>query len=428
MSVPTATFDDLVVTEPGRLWTRGRRIGVGLIVAGAAAAVGFGALAKGEQARFTLTDDPSGAAVAIGGRAGAIAFGVLAVIAGAALFLPAAQRWFAWLLGGGIVGIVLSFLCWQISAAPAGLNFMPLVDIVRGTFLAALPLIFGALAGVLCERSGVVNVAIEGQLLTGAFFGALVGSIAGSAWAGLFGGIVGGVLISALLAWFSIRYLVDQVVLGVVLNLLALGLTGFVYEQLMRPDAQKYNQPPKFPVWEVPLLSDIPVLGPALFTGTIFLFLGLALVIVINVALFRTRWGLRTRSVGEHPAAADTVGIKVLRLRYRNVLLAGVVAGIGGAYFTLALVGQFSKNMVGGKGFIALAALIFGRWSPIGALFAALFFGFADKLSGYLPNVGSPIPSEFLAMLPYLATVLAVAGLVGRVRAPAADGKPYVKG
>ncbi|MDT5024152.1 MAG: ral nucleoside transport system permease protein, partial [Micromonosporaceae bacterium] len=205
-------------------------------------------------------------------------------------------------------------------------------------------------------------------------------------------------------------------------------LTGFIYAQVMRPDAQRYNQPPKFPVWEIPLLSKIPVIGPAIFTGNLFLFLGLSLVVVINVALFRTRWGLRTRSVGEHPAAADTVGIKVLRVRYRNVLLAGVVAGLGGAFFTLGLVGQFSENMISGKGFIALAALIFGRWNPIGALLAALFFGFADKLAGYLAGISSPIPSDFLAMLPYLATILAVAGLVGKVRAPAADGKPYVKG
>ena len=422
------TYDDVVVAEPTRLWTRERKVGAVLVASGIAATVGFGALATGEDARFTLTEDPTGPAVAINGMVGAILFGLVAVAAGGALFVPAARRWFAWLLGVAIVGVVLSFLCWQISAAPPNLNFMPLVDIVRGTFLFALPLIFGALAGVLCERSGVVNVAIEGQLLTGAFAGALLGSIAASVWAGLIGGILGGMLISALLAWFSIRYLVDQVVLGVVLNLFAIGLTGFIYEQLMRPNASQYNQPPRFPVWELPLLSDIPVIGPAIFTGNLFLFLGLALVVVLNVALFRTRWGLRTRSVGEHPAAADTVGVKVLRLRYRNVLLAGAVAGIGGAYFTLGLVGQFGKNMVGGKGFIALAALIFGRWSPTGALFAALFFGFADKLSGYLAGIASPIPSEFLAMLPYLATVLAVAGLVGRVRAPAADGKPYIKG
>jgi ABC-type uncharacterized transport system permease subunit len=424
----TVTFDDVVVTEPARFWTRQRKVGTGLAVSGAIATTLFGALATAQAARFTLTERPDGPGVSIDGRIGAIIFGVIAVLAGAGMLAPAPKRWFTALLGVGIVGVVLSFLCWQISSAPAGLNFMPLVDIVRGTFIGALPLIFGALAGVLCERSGVVNVAIEGQLLAGAFGGALVGTIAASAWVGLIGGILGGVLISALLAWFSIRYLVDQVVLGVVLNLLALGLTGFIYEQVMRPEAQRYNQPPKFPVWEIPLLSKIPVLGPAIFTGNLFLFLGLILVVVINLALLRTRWGLRTRSVGEHPAAADTVGIKVLRLRYRNVLLAGVVAGLGGAFFTLGLVGQFSKNMISGKGFIALAALIFGRWNPTGALLAALFFGFADKLAGYLAGISSPIPSDFLAMLPYLATILAVAGLVGKVRAPAADGKPYVKG
>ncbi len=422
------TFTDLVVAEPTRFWTRERRSGAGFVVAGALATLGFGAAATGQAVRFTLTEVPEGAAISVNGTLGAILFGLIAVLAGVLMWLPAAQRWYSWLVGAGIVAVVIASLCWQISSAPPGLNFMPLVDIVRGTFLGALPLIFGALAGVLCERSGVVNVAIEGQLLTGAFAGALVGTVAANAWIGIVGGILGGMLISALLAWFSIRYLVDQVVLGIVLNLFALGLTGFIYEQVMRPDALKYNQPPKVPVWQIPLLSKIPVLGPAIFTGPVFLFLGLALVVVINVGLFRTRWGLRTRAVGEHPAAADTVGINVLLVRYRNVLLAGAVAGTGGAYFTLSLVGQFTKNMISGKGFIALAALIFGRWSPTGALLAALFFGFADKLSGYLTSINSPIPGDFLAMLPYLATIFAVAGLVGRVRAPAADGKPYVKG
>jgi ABC-type uncharacterized transport system permease subunit len=217
------------------------------------------------------------------------------------------------------------------------------------------------------------------------------------------------------------------VVMGIVLNLLALGLTGFLYERLMQTDQQTYNQPPHFGTWEIPLLSDIPVIGPAIFRGNIFLYLALVLVVVIQFALFRTRWGLRTRSVGEHPTAADTLGVRVLGLRYRNVLLAGAVAGIGGASYTLLLF-SFTKNMIGGKGFIALAALIFGRWSPTGALLAALFFGFADQLGAYLSAINSVIPSQFLAMLPYLATILAVAGLVGRVRAPAADGKPYIKG
>lgn len=419
------------VVVPVRFWTRERTVGVGLVVAGTLAAVGFGALATGAQARFTLTENPAGSALAIDGRPGAILFGVVAGLAGAVLSaipdIAARRRLLGPLLAVGIVGCVLSFLCWQISAAPPSLNFMPMVDIARGTFLFSLPLVFGALAGVLCERSGVVNVAIEGQLLAGAFGGALVGTIAGSAWLGLFGGVVGGVLVSVLLAWLAISYQVDQVVLGVVLNLLAVGLTGFLYEQVMRADPTRYNQPPRFPAWEVPKLSDVPVLGPALFTGSLFHYVAFALVILLNVALFRTRWGLRTRAVGEHPAAADTVGINVLRLRFRNVTLAGVVAGIGGAYFTLGLVGQFGKNMVGGKGFIALAALIFGRWNPVGALWAALLFGFADKLAGYLAGISSPIPSEFLSMLPYLATIFAVAGLVGRVRAPAADGLPYVK-
>ncbi|WP_088977347.1 ABC transporter permease [Micromonospora coxensis] len=423
MAVPdvaTATVDE-------GFWTRNRKVGAALLALGVLAAVLFGALATDQQARFTLSETEGGAALEINGTIGAILFGVIAAAAGGALLAGVPKRWFTLVLGVGLVTFVLSFLCWQVSAAPEGRNFMPMVNIVRGTFILALPLIFGALAGVLCERSGVVNVAIEGQLLMGAFSGALFGSLFNSVWVGLVAAAIGGAFISLLLAVFAIRYLVDQVVMGVVLNLLAVGITGFLYERLMQTNAEKYNSAPRFTNWEIPLLEDIPVIGPALFRGNLFLYLGLLLVLVIHIALFRTRWGLRTRSVGEHPTAADTLGVKVLGLRYRNVLLAGVVAGIGGASYTLALY-SFTKNMIGGKGFIALAALIFGRWSPTGALLAALFFGFADQLATYLGAIGSSIPSQFLAMLPYLATILAVAGLVGRVRAPAADGKPYVKG
>ncbi|MFC7548320.1 ABC transporter permease [Plantactinospora sp. GCM10030261] len=424
----TVAVEDVAVAPVDQgYWTRCRKAGAGLTAAGVLAAAVFGPLATDERARFTLSEDAGGAALSINGTLGAVLFGVLAVAAGVALFLVGTRRWLVPLLVLGIGMVVLSFLCWQVSAAPAGQNFMPMVNIVRGTFILALPLIFGALAGLLCERSGVVNVAIEGQLLMGAFSAALFGSISQNMWVGLLAGAVGGSLISVLLAVFAIRYLVDQVVIGVVLNLLALGLTGFLYERLMQTEAQRYNSAPHFPAWEIPLLSDIPVIGPALFRGNIFLYVGLLLVLVIHLALFRTRWGLRTRSVGEHPTAADTLGVKVLALRYRNVTLAGMVAGIGGASYTLAAF-TFSKNMIGGKGFIALAALIFGRWSPTGALLAALFFGFADQLSTYLSLINSVIPSQFLAMLPYLATILAVAGLVGRVRAPAADGKPYIKG
>jgi ABC-type uncharacterized transport system permease subunit len=423
MAVPEVA---VTVVDEG-FWTRARKTGGVLLALGVLAAVLFGALATGQQARFTLSETEGGAALEINGTVGAILFGVVAAAAGAALLVGVPKRWFTLVLGVGLVAFVLSFLCWQVSAAPEGRNFMPLVNVMRGTFILALPLIFGALAGVLCERSGVVNVAIEGQLLMGAFSGALFGSISGSVWVGLVAAAIGGALISLLLAVFAIRYLVDQVVMGIVLNLLAVGVTGFLYERLMQTEAAKYNSAPRFSNWEIPLLKDIPLIGPALFRGNIFLYLGLLLVLVIHLGLFRTRWGLRTRSVGEHPTAADTLGVKVLRLRYRNVIMAGLVAGVGGASYTLALY-SFTKNMIGGKGFIALAALIFGRWSPTGALLAALFFGFADQLATYLGAIGSSIPSQFLAMLPYLATILAVAGLVGRVRAPAADGKPYIKG
>lgn len=416
------------VAEPVRFWTRERKVGAGLVLAGSLAALVFGPLATDRDARFTLAETTTGSSVGIGGTAGAVLFGLVAVVAGGALILPQGRRWFGWLLGGGIVAVVVSFLCWQMSQAPAGLNVMPLGDVARSTLRLALPLILGALAGVLCERSGVINIAIEGQFLAGAFAAAMVATLAASVWAGIIAAAFGGLLIAAILAVLSIRYLVDQVVLGIVLDVFALGLTGFLYEQLMAREQTRYNQPPLVPTWEVPGLADIPILGPTLFKANIFVYGALALVVIVQVGLFRTRWGLRTRSVGEHPTAADTVGVKVLGLRYRNVLLGGLVAGFGGAYFTLLSTTNFNKGMTSGAGFIALAALIFGRWSPVGSLLAALFFGFSSALAFYLGAIGSPIPSQFLNMLPYLATIVAVAGLVGRVRAPAADGRPYVKG
>ena len=419
----TATVEDLTeATAPNRFWNRQRRLGAALVIIGLIAAVIFGSLAESATARFTLSEDAEGAALSINGQLGAVLFGVVTVAAGGALLAGVARRWQNVLLTLGIVTFVLSFLCWQVAG-----KFLPLVDTASGSLELALPLILGALAGVLCERSGVVNVAIEGQFLMGAFGAALVGTLATSVWAGLISAVVGGVIIAAMLAWLAIRFLVDQVVVGIVLNLFALGVTGFLYERLMQPDALKYNSPPRLPEWRIPGLADIPVVGPVLFETNLLVWLALILVLAIHFALTRTRWGLRTRAVGEHPTAADTVGIRVRGLRYMNVLLGGVVAGIGGAYFTLVSTSAFNKNMTAGAGFIALAALIFGRWTPFGALGAALFFGFAQKLASYLSAVGSPVPNQFLNMLPYIATIIAVAGLVGRVRAPAADGQPYIK-
>jgi general nucleoside transport system permease protein len=418
-----------VTAREGGLWTRSRKSGASYLVLGVAAAALFGTLAPGgSTARFVLSEDAGGAALSVPGPAGAITFGLLAAVAGAALLSAAGARWFGWLTGVALAGLLGSFLCWQVSAAPAGREFMPMIDIAHGTVIAAVPLIFGALAGVLCERTGVINVAIEGQFVVGAFAAAMVTTLAASVWFGLLAAAIAGLLLAALLAVFSIRYLVDQVVLGVILIALGVGLTGFLYERVMQPAQDIYNSPTALPKWRIPLLSDIPILGPVLFRSSILVYLALLLVVVVQIGLFQTRWGLRVRSVGEHPTAADTVGIRVLFIRYRNVLMAGVVAGLGGSYFVLENGFQFTKGITAGKGFIALAALIFGRWSPVGALFAALFFGFADKLQVYLQSIGSAIPSQFLSMTPYLLTILAVAGFVGRVRAPAADGKPYVKG
>jgi simple sugar transport system permease protein len=416
----TTVADRVEITAPIRFWDRQRRLGAGLLLIGLVGTIVFGALAKSATARFTLSEDAQGAAWSINGKVGAILFGVLTVAAGGVLLAGLARRWQTALLGAGIVAFVLSFLCWQVAG-----QFLPMVDTASGTLQIAVPLILGALAGVLGERSGVVNVAIEGQFLMGAFGAALVGTMATSVWAGLISAAIGGVIIAAMLAVLAIRFLVDQVVVGIVLNLFALGVTGFLYERLMQPNAQSYNLPPTLPEWRIPGLADIPVLGPVLFDTNFLVWLALVLVVVVHFALGRTRWGLRTRAVGEHPTAADTVGIRVRGLRYVNVLLGGLIAGAGGAYFSLVSTSSFQKNMTSGAGFIALAALIFGRWTPFGALGAALFFGFAQKLATYLSAVGSPVPSQFLNMLPYLATLVAVAGLVGRVRAPAADGQPY---
>lgn len=322
----------------------------------------------------------------------------------------------------GVVG-VFAFLVW---AAAGGL--VPVSSLLFGAVSLSVPLVFGALGGVIGERVGVVNVAIEGQLLLGAFSAALLSSITGNPFVGLVGAMIGGVLVSLVLAAFAIKYFVDQVIVGVVLNVLVTGLTGFLYGALLVPNEIELNRPERFGRIEIPLLSDIPILGPVLFNQTFIVYLMYITVAVVAWGLYRTRWGLRLRAVGEHPQAADTVGIKVNATRFWNVTLAGAIAGVGGAYFTLVSVPQFGKEMTAGLGFIALAAVIFGRWDPIRATLAALLFGFATNLQNLLTILKTPIPSEFMLMLPYVVTILAVAGFAGQIRGPAASGKPYIKG
>jgi general nucleoside transport system permease protein len=316
---------------------------------------------------------------------------------------------------------IVGLLVWASAGASVSL-----IALARGTLFAAVPIAFGAMSGVLCERSGVINIAIEGQFLFAAFTAAVVASLLGSAWWGLIGGVAAGALIGLMLAALTIRYQADQIVSGVVLIVLATGVTSFLTSQVLAENAS-WNAPVRFTATPIPLLGDIPIIGPVLFRQTVLVYLMLATVVVLTFALFRTPWGLRLRAVGEHPEAADTVGIAVLGTRYRAVMLGGVLAGIGGSWFTLEAASQFSKEMTAGRGFIALAAMLVGRYHPVGALGAALLFGFADALATILQRLPVPIPSTLLRAAPYVLTILVVAGLVGRLRVPAADGKPYIK-
>jgi ABC-type uncharacterized transport system permease subunit len=328
-----------------------------------------------------------------------------------------------WLVSLFAIALLVCFLTW----AAAG-GTLPVVGLLAGSLALAVPLIFGALGGVLGERAGVVNIAIDGQLLAGAFAAALCGSITGSPWAGLVAAMLAGALVALVLGVFAITYLVDQVIVGVVLNVLVIGVTSFMFSQVLSVNTEDLNSPPRFSGWDIPVIGDIPLIGPIFFRQTAIVYLLYIIVPLVAWALYRTRWGLRVRAVGEHPKAADTVGIKVNLTRYRTVLLAGAIAGMGGAFYTLVSVPQFNREMTGGAGYIALAAVIFGKWDPIRATLAALLFGFAQNLQGVLSVLGSPVPSQLMLMLPYVVTIFAVAGLVGRSRPPAADGIPYEKG
>ena len=327
-----------------------------------------------------------------------------------------------WLVIVWVAVLMIGFLAW----AAAG-STLPMIGLLGGALALATPLIFGALGGVIGERAGVVNIAIEAQLLAGAFSAAVAASLAGTPWAGLVAAMVAGMLVALVLGVFTITYFVDQVIVGVVLNVLVIGLTTFLFRQVLAPNTETLNSPETFNAVAIPGLSEIPVIGPILFRQSFIVYLMYVVVALVWFGLYRTRWGLRLRSVGEHPQAADTVGIKVAATRYRAVLLAGAVAGLGGAFYTLVSVPRFNQEMTAGAGFIALAAVIFGKWDPIRATLAALLFGFATNLQGVLSVIGSPVPSQFMLMLPYIVTIFAVAGLVGRSRAPAADGEPYIK-
>lgn len=405
-----------------RLKRRNTVIGVVLIVM---AAVVVGLFGPGAEGLATFKLSTPRAAVAVQPLVLPVkivvwfAAGAIGLIGLRLLVRNNARRTNLW-LGICLVFFIIAFLTWATAD-----KSMSLIGLLQATIVRAVPIAFAGLSGVLCERVGVINIGIEGMLMAGAFTGAVAGSLLGG-WGGLLAATLVGTSLGLLLAVLTVTYRLDQIIAGVVINMLVLGLTSYATSQILVVH-RELNQAPVFRPIAIPILSDIPVLGPLLFSHNIFVYGALIALVVSTYYLFHTRWGLRARSVGEHPRAADTLGIDVYQVRYINVALGGAVAGFGGAWFTLGAVGQFDENITAGRGFIGLAAMIFGRWHPLGVLAAALIFGFADTLQQKLVILRTPVPSEFLAMAPYIATIIVVAGLVGRAHPPAADGHPYIK-
>ncbi len=315
-----------------------------------------------------------------------------------------------------------------------------ITGILHAALIAATPIALGAYCGVFCERAGVVNIGIEGMMLTAALTSQLTAQYIGSGWRGtplepwglVLGSIVGiatGALLGALHAVLSIRFRVDQIISGTVINIGAIGVTGALYNVFLAGGIAGGVpvSPGTFPVIRIPVLKDIPILGPVLFENQPIVFAMLVITLATHYVLFYTPWGLRTRSVGEHPRAADTLGINVYAMRYINVIIGGALAGLAGTWFTLEWIGVFNLLMTGGRGFISLAAMIFGKWTAFGSFGAALLFGLAQALQIRVQVSGSAIPFQFLVMAPYILTMLVLAGFVGRATPPAADGKVYEK-
>lgn len=339
------------------------------------------------------------------------------------------RRWLALVIASWVIASFAALLEGQVAN---------LTGVLAGTLALAAPITLGAFAGILSERSGILNIAIEGKFLIGACTAAVTASLfkiamgpeANMALAA-FGGVVcaafASMLVALLLAWLGIRWKVDQIIAGIVINIGALGITNFLFLRVLAKNTQ-YNTPPTVETVELPVLGDIPVIGPILFNQTPYLYFTILVMIAFWYMLFRTRWGLRLRASGEKPSAAGTVGIDVIRIRYRALMLGGLLAGIGGSSLSLASAGSFQMNMAAGRGYIALAAVIFGAWHPVYAFGAALVFGFADSSQALLSILGVDVPPQLLNSVPYIVTIVVVAGVVGRVRGPAAAGQPYDQG
>ena len=409
-------------------YTRARLVpGLLLIGAGLLILLLFGLrLESGQQATFGLTPIGDTNVIPVPDLVLAVqpAIYILVIIT---VFLGAWQLARGIRSTGALVGIVAfcfvaAFLIWATKG-----QSMNLVGMLNTSLVRATPIALAALCGVICERSAVVNIAIEGIMLMSAQAAVVAATLTHNLYIGLLAAILMGSIVSALHAVLVIRFKVDQIISGVAINIFGTGATSFIASRFLEKNIDLLNNSGIFPIVSIPLLSKIPILGPVLFENTPIVYLTIFLVIALYVLLFYTPWGLRTRAVGEHPKAADTLGINVYLTRYVNVILGGVIAGIGGAYFTIGSVGRFDQIMTAGKGFIGLAAMIFGNYHPVGAFAASLIFGFADSLQVKMQILRIPIPTEFLQMAPYIVTMIVLAGVVGRVHPPAADGQPYEK-
>jgi len=301
-----------------------------------------------------------------------------------------------------------------------------LIALLSASIRLCVPILFAALGGMYSELSGVSNIGLEGIMLVGAFTGVVGSYYTGSYWLGALMAIFFGILMAAIFSYVTIKIKINQIVCGVAINLLAVGLTSFFFRAIFGittvPIKVKAFEP-----FEIPLLSNIPLIGDILFKQTVLVYIAFILVPISSYILYKTSWGLNIRTVGEHPMAADTVGIPVDRVRTICVLISGALGGLGGAFLSLGQFNMFVDNMVSGRGFIAVAAVIFGKWRPKGILLAAILFGFADALQIRIQMTGLNIPYQFLLMFPYLLTIVALTGIVGRTSSPRALGKPYEK-
>lgn len=335
----------------------------------------------------------------------------------ALLTIPAWKRWLSrWGLTAGL-GLTIAIVI-AISYAN---NAIVTTAVLASTLRQSTPLVLGALCGLMGERSGVINIGIEGNMLLSAFMGFMVNVWTGNLLLAVIGAMLTGAILGLLLAFMSVTLRIDQIIGGSVINILALGLTGYFYTQGLTTRGKLAPIP-------IPGLADIPLIGPVLFNNPPITYATIVLVFVVHYVLFYTRWGLRTRAVGEHPRAADTLGINVFMTRYINVIVGGMLAGLAGGFLTLEAVGSFERAMTNGRGFVALAVMIFGKWTPLGSWGAALLFGLATAVQTQIQFWGQiNIPHQFIGMLPYLLTIIVLAGFVGRARPPAAVGTPYTK-